>query len=276
LNQREIQILEAFYHFPFLTAEQVIALDIYGPGSYQKVRANLKAFVDLNYLLRDTPLSDKPAGGVAYVYWLATRGRTYLEKEQGLDFSGWRFPSDMGEFVKSSHLRHCLGVTDFLLCAKRLPSVHPAIKIKTVLHDLTLKRVMQGAPVIPDGLIKFGSGQEPALWLEYDRKTEKEEAFKDKIKRIATFMDQGFADWFDTPVEQFLFAFVTPFGQERATQMRQWCEQELTRLHQTHKAPIMFFAPLPEQLDPAVVFLSRLWEAACEGGKHRLFELSAQ
>lgn len=273
MNQREAQILEAFYHFPFLTAEQVIAQDFYGPGSYQKVRANLKAFVDLEYLLRDTPLSDRPAGGVAYVYWLATKGRTFLEKEEGLDFSAWRFPSEMREFVKSSHLRHCLGVTDVLLCAKKLPSVHPGIKIKTVLHDLTLKRQMQGAPVIPDGLIKFGSGQEPALWLEYDRKTEKEEAFKDKIKRIVAFMDQGFADWFETPVEQFLWAFVTSFGQARAQQMRLWCEQELTKLNQTHKAPVMFFAALPEQLDPAIGFLSPLWEVACTNGKHSLFEV---
>ncbi len=273
MNQREIQILEAFYHFPFLTAEQVIALDIYGPGSYQKIRANLKAFVDLDYLLRDTPLSDRPAGGVAYVYWLASKGRTFLEKERGLDFSAWRFPSEMREFVKSSHLRHCLGVTDVLLCAKHLPSIHAGIRVKTVLHDLTLKRMMQGAPVIPDGLVKFGSGQEPVLWLEYDRKTEKEEAFKDKIRRMVAFMDEGFTDWFETPVEQFLFAFATPLGSERAIQMRQWCEQELTRLHQTHKAPVMFFAALPEQLDPAGVFLSPLWEVACETGKHRLFEM---
>jgi hypothetical protein len=273
LNQRETQILEAFYHFPFLTAEQVIALDIYGPGSYQKVRANLKTFVDLDYLLRETPLADKQVGGVAYVYWLASKGRTYLEKERGLDFSTWRFPSEMREFVKSSHLRHCQGVTDFLLCAKRLPSIHPAITIKTVLHDLTLKREMQGAPVIPDGLIKFGSGQEPVLWLEYDRKTEKEEAFKDKIRRIALFMDQGFDDWFETPLEKFTWVFATPFGEPRATQMRQWCEQELTRLRQTHKAPIFLFAPLPDNLDPTVVFLSPLWEIASEGGKHSLFEM---
>ena len=42
MNERELQILEAFSQFPFLTAEQVIALQIYGPGSYQKVRAILK------------------------------------------------------------------------------------------------------------------------------------------------------------------------------------------------------------------------------------------
>ncbi|HEY7348785.1 MAG TPA: hypothetical protein VH599_10760 [Ktedonobacterales bacterium] len=79
MNDRAIRILDAFSQFPFLTAEQVIALQIYGPGSYQKVRAILKHFVDLEYLLRDTPLSDKPVGGVAYVYWLATRGRSVLE-----------------------------------------------------------------------------------------------------------------------------------------------------------------------------------------------------
>lgn len=270
MNDREIRILEAFSQFPFLTAEQVIALQIYGPGSYQKVRTLLKRFVDLEYLLRDTPLSDKPVGGVAYIYWLATRGRNVLEKERDADFSAWRFPSEMREFVKSFHLRHCLGVNDFLICAKHLPSLSPAITIQTVLHDFTLKREMQGAPVIPDGLIKFASGEAPCLWLEYDRKTEKEEAFKEKIKRIVALMEQGFDDWFETPLEQFTWAVATPFGDQRARQLRHWCEQELAALRQLHRAPVFLFATLPEHLDPAVVFLSPLWEIACEDGKHSL------
>ncbi len=273
MNDRETQMLEAFSQFPFLTAEQVIALDIYGTGSYQKVRAILKRFVDLDYLLRDTPLSDKSAGGVAYVYWLASKGRSFLEKEVEADFSAWRFPSEMREFVKSSHLRHCLGVNDFLICAKHLPSLYPAITIQTVLHDLTLKREMPGAPAIPDGLIKFASGEAPCLWLEYDRKTEKEEAFKEKIKRIVTLMEQGFSEWFETPLEQFNWAVATPFGDQRARQLRQWCEQELTVLRQTHRAPVFLFAALPQDLDPTVVFLSPLWEIACEGGRHSLIEV---
>ncbi len=273
MNEREIQILEAFFQFPFLTAEQVLALHIYGPGSYQKVRSILKRFVDMDYLLRDTPLSDKPAGGVAYVYWLATKGRSMLEREHDSDFSAWRFPSEMREFVKSSHLRHCLGVNDFLICAKHLSSLYPAITIQTMLHDLILKREMHDAPVIPDGLIKFASGEAPCLWLEYDRKTEKEGAFKDKIKRIVALMAQGFDEWFETPLEQFTWAVATPFGEQRAGQLRHWCEQELAALHQLHRAPVFLFAALPERLDPAVVFLSPLWEIACEDGKHSLIEV---
>ena len=95
MNEREIQLLEAFSQFPYLMAEQVIALDIYSAGSYQKVRSLLKRFVDLDYLLRDTPLSDKGTGGVAYVYWLATKGRSFLEKDRGADFCAWRLPSEM-------------------------------------------------------------------------------------------------------------------------------------------------------------------------------------
>jgi len=274
---REAKILQLFHPFPYLTDTQALHLlaarGIYKLGSAKAISAKLKRFTEENYLYRTTPLVDIVGGSAFYVYWLGAKGRHYLADEYHYDFSEWRHPSRMTDFVKSSHVWHCLGVTDFLIAASYLPHVNNHIQIKTMFHDFTLKREMQGCPVIPDGLIKFASGDEPCIWLELDRDTEKEEAFTSKLRRIIALMGHGFDEWFETPLALFTWAFVTPLGEHRVGEMRTACEKLLHEMKHEQLGEKFLFAYLPTSCDPHHVFLSPVWEMPFQSHKYPLFAI---
>ncbi len=274
---REAKLLQLFYSFPYLTDKQVVHLlvsqGMYKLGSAKAMSAKLKRFTDENYLHRTTPLVDIVGGSAFYVYWLGTKGRHYLTSEYNDDFSDWRHPSRMREFVKSSHVWHCLGVTDFLIAASYLPQVNNHIHITSMFHDFTLKRMMQGCSVIPDALIKFTSGDEPVIWLEYDLKSEKTEAFETKIRAIISLIQHNFQEWFDTPIHLFTWAFVTPTGEHRCCEMRTICETVLQEMNTLHLADKFLFASLPTSYNPQEVFLSPVWYMPFQSQRYALLEV---
>ena len=279
VKPHETKILEAFWHLYYLTAQQVTDL-LYSPKSFETVSKTLLRLADPEdkYLLRARPFDDA-LQNVPFIYYLATKGRNHLITN-GYDFTGWRYPSDMKDFIKSSHLPHCLGVNDFLILAHQFVKQHPEIKLIKFLHDFTINKILQTL-VRPDGLLHFllspdteaPNGYEASIWLEYDRKSEKEQAWRDKMKRIVELMYYGFDQAFSSPLDTFTFAVVTPFGEHRLGELLLWTERQLTEMNQKQLGGKFLFYALPENSDAKEVFLDMVWNMPFTTEKYRLLEI---
>ena len=122
------------YHF--LTAELLLTIH-YGKGSLTRAQTKLKRLYEGGYLARRR-LPHIGVGNPEYIYYLDTKGISYLQ-EQG--FSGFsRVRKSEIEEMKYPHLQHALSVNEFLIAARLLNRSVPDISLVEMQHDLDLKK----------------------------------------------------------------------------------------------------------------------------------------
>ncbi len=291
LKPHHERILEALYHYHFLTVEQVTRL-LYSKGSLTSVRSLLAQLASNEYAMHLYLPRPTPTGSVPKIYTLARRGINYLKK-QGYDVPTRFHPSEQEE-KSYLFLRHTLAVNDFLIAASLLEKQFPAFHLSEVLHERVLKReepipvsyellTAEGKPVldkddkpvvetmrlIPDAFVDMRIEQPDidktyryCLMLELDRATIEEKNFRKKVRGLLTFIKTGrcmkhFGTKFPT------IAFVNAVGGiKRREQMKRWTEKELKKSKEAHFWTELFmFTNLPEDeaINPETMFLSPVW-----------------
>ncbi len=231
-------ILQALYAFPYLTALQTCRL-LFSPGSIQGVRQHLKELTDWEQVKRAPLYSQKR--NPEYIYWLSAKGRNSLRR-QGFEFAAWqKEPKQMEAFLKSYHFDHYMQTTNVLIEMTLLEALNPTLSVPVVMHYFTLNRI-RIASTIPDGWAKVvdGDGKATYFCIEVDMQTEKEEAFKEKIKGILSFLEQNEYQqvYHQGEVEKITpqWLLYTPHGQQRQDAMVRWIEEQLLMLYQPDKA----------------------------------------
>jgi hypothetical protein len=128
----------------------------------------------------------------------------------------------------------------------------------------------------PDGWLDFritvsNQTQQACILLEMDMDTHQKPRFQKKIASYVAFINEG---WYEEHFQttSVVIAFVTPTGDKRTMQMKQWCEEQLvtTPVYRTTQQPtngmsdaslFLFGSVPPGALSPTEVFLSPIWYA---------------
>ena len=270
ISPSEDTLLRSIYLFHYVTVSQMTRL-LYSQGSAKYVSALLFRLFQVKYVHRKPLPSQIQKGSVPYVYYLAEHGRDYL-KSLGYDFTNRLFPSEEG-VAKSLHLWHTLTINDVLIEATLLPAtLGLRLRLAEFRHDLSLKHELQGKP-IPDGWLDFriAEKEQQCIWLEIDRDTQKRVAFKEKIARILTYIKTGYEQDFGTP--SVTVAVATTGKEYRVGELRSWCEQQLTDMHETHEADVFRFTRLPDVLTPQKLFIDKTWYRPFDRSEQSLLEV---
>lgn len=252
----ETSILQSLYAFPYLTVKQITRL-LYSPGSKRSgVNPKMKTLFESELVMRLPMYSQSTAK--EYVYWLGTKGRNKLRKI-GYDFTNWREPAKMADFISSPHFRHAMITTDFLIEATLLPNV----ETKAVMHDFTLKR-LRNAQVIPDGWIHFFTDKDIYLWLEIDMGTEKRDRIQDKVWTIIDYIKtNGYQRDYQTPTPVIVFYCL---GEHRRDELVTWIEHKLTAMYEVKKARWFRVGSPALSTD---LFFQEVWHVPnCHGGRN--------
>ncbi len=265
----EFLLLVKEYHY--ITAAQIVRLR-YKAGSLSSVQVRLKNLFEVGYLLRRARPDDKP-GSPEYIYSLSMKGYRVVQE------LGCAIPSRVrkSEFQARTyfHLDHLLEVNDVLIAARLLPGLAPQIALQEFRHDLDLhktplvvsydartharKHERERTTIIPDGWLDFrytipqGKTKRRCLVLELDRGTEDMKTTKQKLRAYThCAVSEEYVTIFGTDV---IVVVYLATEKQRAVQLREWCEQELTLQGETEEADLFRFASLPPApLDPLTLF----------------------
>lgn len=252
VSPKEEAILKSIYTHYLLTVEQVTRLH-YSAGSVRYVSALLKSMAEKNLLVR----SARDHVSLPYVYMLGKQGMKYLReiREDIISF----YPSEH-KALSWSYIKHIIATNDVLIAALKLSPVAPNIEVIELKHDWLLRTELKN--VVPDGWINFllNGNMQVCVWLEVDRGTEKEKAFRRKIAVIVEFIRYHYVETFGTP--SVTVAFATTQGQRRCEAMRVWTEKELSATFNREFADVFRFAAITTgALEPNEVFLATIWKA---------------
>lgn len=290
LTKRQVSILEAMAVYPYITGEQVTRYK-YADTSLRSVLWDLYKLLDEDekegwgYVDRKPLPSQIQRGSVPYVYWLSAKGRHYLTKQFGYDFSGWRPPHKM-KLAESSHIWHALAINDFLLAGGRVAKIYPNIKRVTVKHDLVMQMTMKFPLLVKsDGwqlfhIRKMNNIEEQAIWLELDRGKESEAQWRDKVERLITYTRYGnYARDFETPI--ITIAVVVPPDIENAARrisnLCLWTEKKISEMGLDDKEygeqDLFRFLVLPERYDEGWLYTEPVWHRPFSKRKHRLLDV---
>ena len=265
----EFLLLVKEYHS--ITAAQIVRLR-YKAGSLSSVQERLKNLFDAGFLLR-RQLPHVGPGSSEYIYALSIKGYHKIED------LGYEIPSRVrkSEFEQKDlpHLEHLLGVNDILIAARLLPGLAPQITLQEFRHDMDLHKTplvvsydarsnagkleKERTTIIPDGWLDFrcttpqGDTKRRCLVLELDRGTMDMKRVKQKLRAYThCAVSEEYVTLFGTNI--IMVVYLTT-KKQRAIQLREWCEQELTLQQLTHDADLFRFAYLPETtLDPLTLF----------------------
>ncbi len=173
------------------------------------------------------------------------------------------------------HLDHLLAVNDILIAARLLPGLAPHITLQEFRHDMDLHKTplvasydarthagkleKERTTIIPDGWLDFryttpqGKPKRRCLVLELDRGTEDMQTTKQKLRAYThCAVSEEYVKIFGTNIIMVVYLATK---KQRAIQLREWCEQELTLQQQTDEADLFRFISLPETtLDPLTLF----------------------
>jgi Replication-relaxation len=218
----------------------------------------------------------------------ASKGIKYLSDHFGIETHVYYRPSDNSR-RSPLDIPHDLALNEVLIAARHLEKCEPRVHLSEALHEwmlrqevykVTLYRASQTQLVpetirfTPDGFLDFrltsqNPPQQACVLLEMDMDTHQKPRFQKKIASYVAFINEGFYEqhFHTTSV---VIAFVTPTGDKRAMQMKQWCEEQLASTpvyhssqHQTNNlddATLFLFGSIPPGgLCPPDVFLSPIW-----------------
>lgn len=259
------------FHLQIATADQLCRLASYKPTSITAIKARLKELTDQEYLQADAYPTKRGNGW--YYYVLGPKGFRYM-KQLGFDVNeAWRASKEIDKH--GTFLDHTFELNDVIISAAMIHQADPRLSLHHFVHERVMKRTpfefdwkVEGHTrhyrVIPDAFLDFRfsrPGQQLRLpvFLEHDRATEKEQAFKRRIRAYIGLLatETHKARLGDLTVT---VAFSTFEGETRRDEMRQWTLKELKELKAAPKVFHSFaFAALPKPLYPRMAWLDPLW-----------------
>ena len=245
-------------HF-LITAEQLNRL-YYKPGMLTTVKARLKELVDNKYLDYLQLLTRNGSG--AYVYFLAMKGRKYLQ-QAGFDLKGSYRPSEEKERAYQT-LMHTLELNECLTLAGQFAR-EEGFSLLDMRHDFTLRRspinvsvkkqvngswVDEAYEIVADAWLTI---QKPDMsrrwiWLEHDRGSASANKIKKHLRGILSFIaSEGYKKEFGA--SGVTIAYTTSAGVHRRERLRELAREVLTEhLTQTkHGALGTAFSPEAKQ-----------------------------
>jgi hypothetical protein len=272
-------LVEAFYPFHFLTADQVTRL-LYSPGSQKGVQAHLKRLADASYLDR-FPL---PTGYhlQPYIYFLGSKGNKYIHDIRGLEIV--TLPK-LSVLQTRSHtfLMHLLEINNVLITATLLERCNPAVFLQSFEHDVTLKKepfiatTTQGKKieVVPDAvldvrtrLLNSTMKRRRVLWIEVERGTNNDGSILKKLHGIYDVLyRRSFQERVSTP--SIRVCYLTTAGEDDVERLRLLARKMLQErhgdhIHENHDDNLLFnFITIPAmgqgEIDVARTFLQSSW-----------------
>jgi DNA-binding MarR family transcriptional regulator len=271
LDYPEDRLLRAVGRYHFLTVYQLLRLLGYKQGTKRTVEKRLAALEASGHLIRKRGYTQGP-GQAPAIFVLGPEGRDYLKKSLPLRR---RFrPSDTW---RRDFLEHVLGLNDVLIAAERLAEdANGLIWLAEMQHDQILQETPfvvsmpngQTASLVPDAWLDFRfprAGQRPlreCYWVEFDRGTERQDAFRDKIRKIIALSinPASYEERFAT--NNLTVAFVTwPEHQPelRRDMLLSWIRDEQRRSGELR--PDLFFVTALDAavLSPQEVYCAPVW-----------------
>jgi hypothetical protein len=262
ISAADERVLRVVLRYRQVSAEQVRRV-LYGRGSLKYAYARLKGLVDGGYLLHH-----QPPGGPG-VYWLAGKGRRYLEL-LGLDVPERYRPAEVHEHA-SIFYRHALAVADVLVAADLLAQRHPAVDVEAMLHDADLQRRPvtvtlgdgQRRRVVPDGWLDLIVQEAEdrfhvPLVLELDRGTHERRRFQAKIEALLAFADGPYQAAYGR--QSLTIIVVATPGEMRRAELVAWTEAVLRAQHAEPEADLFRFTGVdPATVQAADWFLMPWW-----------------
>ncbi len=228
-------LLQGVYSHYLITAEQLNRL-YYKSGTLTTVKDRLKKLVERNFL--DYLQLQTRQGSGAYVYFLAAKGRKYLN-EAGFDIKGYYRPSQEKERSYQT-LIHTLELNECLVHAAQFVREEEGFAILDLRHDFTLRRspikvkvkrrsgigwIEEAQEIVADAWLTFQMPDTSRrwLWLEHDRGFASNAKIKKHLRGILAFIaSEGYKKEFGA--SGVTIAYTTSAGTTRLQRLR-----ELTR-----------------------------------------------
>jgi hypothetical protein len=234
------------------------------------------------YLFR-VPLPHARPGGTEKLYFLTSRARHYLAREEGLEVE-WYWRYGRARQVSPGHLIHDLTANRFLIALRSWCNRQEDIHLAEIRTQDELARAIptqEGTPkVVPDAWVNVeivtnsSHPERVPLILEIDGGTQWQLAFKERLAaRLAFIRSDGlykqiFATEFVTIV------YLTIAGARRADAMARWAREAVAAEQGEDWAEVLLFGhvefeKLYEQAN--MLFSEPVWQRP-DGGAVRLFE----
>jgi len=266
LGPADTQLLGALAEFEFLTAVQLARLFYkVSPANRIGVQRRLTRLYRERYVERGEPERPLRGGSVAYVYCLSQKGRRVVE---GL---GLRLPPRFRPSEWNAHTNsfwaHAVACGDVYIAAELLARTHSTLSLDELVLERAFRRLRSSVVlgdkrrvVIPDGWLRLRETAGRSGWLypillELDRGTERQAAWREKIRALLAWIDGRYEDLFG--LGAVTIAVLTTSGEHRALSLKAWTEAELTSLgREQHGAWFRLAGVVPAEVSPDVLFLS--------------------
>jgi hypothetical protein len=253
------KLLTALEQLHIATAEQLCHL-YYSPNSIQLVKAMMKTLVDEGYA-RSGKIPTVQ-GRQPYYYFLTNKGFRSLPNHDTTK----RTNTQIGNSFY--FIDHALGLGDVIISAMLLQEFNPDYRLASFIHEHELKRKPYKATwqrknlvLIPDAFLDLrcpspsGKKQRIPVILEFDCNTERQSAFRQKIRAYSMFIKSGaYREYFG--VQNSIVAFTTFAGEKRRNTMREWAKLELAGDKSLYNS--FLFASLVQPPEPSV-WLESCW-----------------
>ncbi len=285
LKERHEQILQAIYHYRFVTVTDITKLFFSFPSSYKYAGKMLSAlaggndYVDRQYLYR-FPKPDTRSGNSEKIYTLGALGRSYL-KAMGRN-THWYFNTSSVREMSYQLCAHALTLTHFLVEAEIYSRRQENVKIYKVATEYEIRNLAQELTaaeltgktggdepisVIPDAWLDFEhlkDGQHtrwcPVL-LEIDRGNEFQESFKRHLLSRINFIkpDGQYRRLFGTNAVK--VAYLTIGSAQHLNNMLAWTAAVLEEERKKNLTPLFHFCSHPKD-EPFtdLLFTAPLWK----------------
>jgi hypothetical protein len=266
-GESDTRILTAVTTFHVMTAQQVLRYLRTGQ-SLTDVQTRLKRLWENGFLLRRDLGRVAVGGSTALVYTASTKGRNFAAA-LGVAV-GPRFrPTDF--LSKSlSHLRHDVATTELYVAAVRFCREEPRLAVDRLMLERQFRAAKSSVElagkrrlVYPDGWLlltgKSPTGQRVSipLLLEVDMGTERQDAWREKVRTLVSWLDHGYEQVVHERSATVLIVAVP--GQSRGQSLLAWTEAELTAYGRRNASALFCIAPLnPATVAPRELFLSSL------------------
>jgi hypothetical protein len=272
LSRRHVELLVVCSQYGVLTTGDFQQqLHIRSAGHMRKLLGELCGGVDgaaRGYLFR-VPLPRSRPGGIEHVYFLASRGRSYLARAEGVPVA-WYRPPGKARQISYGHLIHNLTVARFLislqvfcntntqhdlrlaefrtqyeiardpLLAETEKKAEDAKKDKNSTSQQTPQRVVPDAWVNVELLNSGSAPKSSPCLIEIDRGTTWKTVFCERIAARLSFTRGLYRRMFATDSVRILF--VTTAGSARRDNLAKWTYDTLVAEERENWSGVFLFA----------------------------------
>jgi hypothetical protein len=206
---------------------------------------------DREYLFR-VPLPQTRTGGTEKAYFLGSRGRDYLAREEGLPVVWYWRPGKARQHISYGHLIHDLTVNRFLISLHTWCNAQQHIRLAEIRTQYELAHTIptqEGiTKVVPDAWVNVEllrtNGAKPEyapLLIEIDRGSQYSHAFKDRLlSRLAFIRSTGpYSTIFGTKLVTIVY--LTTAGVMRRNTMARWGQEILAQEKRQDWAEVFLF-----------------------------------